>query len=510
MPANDVSRREFLGSAGLTSAGVAVGLSQWFSKAEERDFSEARANHVRLGYIGVGRRGGALLRSSLNVPGNLPVAVADVQPDARTEALADIRKLHPEGAKLEVAQHADYRRLLDDKDIDAVFIATPHYLHGPMAIDALQAGKHVYCEKAMAFTVGENKDIYDLVQHLNTPQPKVVFQVGHQRHYSPLYRRVKEMVDMDVIGDVAAIRAQWNRNDAVRRPCQDLAKERIVNWRLYSEYSGGLTTEFASHQIDVANWLLGTHPDSVCGFGGVDWYQDGRDTEDHIHLIFNYKVPVVDRDAYGQPRRDEQTKKVLYKKDNGRIVRRNVCFDYMSIMENAHLGPSELILGQYGTLEVSLMGGEFFKEKKARMDPNRIKEGTNSRRAHQRRILRTGSTVDPSAAGLPRKKGKPVQGKKDPTHWVEFTGEVAGGYDKHETILAIGSFLDCIRLARAGRPFQGEVKADVEIGLWGAVPALMANMAMREQRTVYWNEFFPSQDEASVGMNLRNGTPRNG
>ena len=88
----------------------------------------------------------------------------------------------------------------------------------------------------------------------------------------------------------------------------------------------------------------------------------------------------------------------------------------------------------------------------------------------------------------------------DPTHWVEYTGPVKGGYDKHETLLATGSFMDAIRLARKGESFDHELKSNVEVGLWGAVPALMANIAMREERTVYWGEFFPGEDQtASAG-----------
>lgn len=358
----------------------------------------------------------------------------------------------------------------------------------------------------MAFTIGENQDLYRLVAEdarkkldAGRKADRLVFQVGHQRHYSPLYQKVKEMVDMDLIGDVAAIRGQWNRNDEVRRPCMDLALERIINWRLYAEYSGGLTTEFASHQIDVANWVLGTHPDSVCGFGGVDWYDDGRDTEDNIQLLFNYKVPIVQRDEYGRVvRKDQNDPKSppLLKTKDGRQLYRNVRFNYMSIMQNEHLGPSELILGQYGTIEVALMGGEFFKEKKSRADPNRIAEGTNPRRSLQKRVLRTGSTVDPTVSGLPRRKGAPLEAHSDPTHWVEFVPPVAGAYDTHETLLAVGSFLDCVRAARKGEEFAAELKADVEVGLWGAVPALMANIAMREERTVYWSEFFPSEETA--------------
>lgn len=496
-------RREFLGSAFLTSAGaVAAGMAykQHIDEKREKEnisleLEPLRNDPVKLGFIGVGRRGGALLRSAIRVPGNNVVAVCDLQESASNDALRDINRVYKsEKRDAKVVLYQDYRQILDDKNVEAVFIATPQYLHGPMALDALEAGKHVYCEKALALTIGENREIYELAKS----RVNQVFQVGHQRHYSPLYRKVAELVHGDRIGDVVALRAQWNRNDLVRRASPDPAMEKIINWRLYSDLSGGLTTEFASHQIDVANWLLGTHPDSVCGYGGVDWYSDGRDTEDNIHLIFNYKVPVLKRDAYGRPVKEGGRQ--VYETKDGEVLRRDVRFTYTSLMQNAHLGPSELIMGRYGTLEVSLRGGEFFKEKKARLDPNRLAEGTNPRRSMQKRVLTTGSTVDPTTAGLPRKKGDPIEATTaNDERWVDSVPGVAGAYDKHETLLAIDSFMKCIRRARSGdKSFHSDVGANALIGVWGAVPALMANIAMREGRIVHWSEFFPQEQGQPV------------
>ena len=129
------------------------------------------------------------------------------------------------------------------------------------------------------------------------------------------------MVQDDEIGDVAALRAQWNQNQVEKRSDPDPTLNKLINWRLYSEFSAGLTTEFASHQVDVANWMLGTHPDSVCGYGGVDWYQDGRDTDDNIHLIFNYQVPIVEREN-GDVKKDGADNPVYRKTQDGRIAHR--------------------------------------------------------------------------------------------------------------------------------------------------------------------------------------------
>jgi predicted dehydrogenase len=515
-PSGSVSRRDFIGSAALTSAGVAAGLSAYFSRPVEETTAETEKthrDHVRMGFIGLGNRGGSLLRTALQVPGSLPIALCDKQAtkleDGKKRINDILFKRGKDGVKVEVSAFDDYRRLLDQKDVEAVVIATPHYLHGPMAIDAIQAGKHVYCEKALAFTIGENQDILRLVEGGTKAADgrPLVFQVGHQRHYSPLYQRVKHMIASDHIGDVCGIRGQWDLNEDSRRPCDSLELERIINWRFYQEYSGGLTTEYATHQIDVANWFLGeglngvTHPDSVTGYGGVDWYHDGRDTHDNIHLVFCYRVPVVKRDDFGRPETvvDPATKlpKLVHEKEaDGSTRLRNVYFEYHSTMANAYLKQSELVQGRYGTIEVSLNGGEFFKEKKAREDVYRIAEGTNPRRARQKSILRSGATVDAAANSLVRGSGDPIEEEPLGTgHWTRFVKPIEGAYDKVETLLAMESYLKCIRRARStsaanGEPFAEELKANVTVGMYSAVPALMANIAMREQRTVRWSEFF--------------------
>ncbi|HZN57248.1 MAG TPA: Gfo/Idh/MocA family oxidoreductase [Planctomycetota bacterium] len=471
-----LSRREFLGSATLTTAGVVTGLTFYYTHPRPPELSayDIEANQVRMGYIGIGNRGGSLMRSSFQVPGCIPIAVADIRETQREAFLTDMQKPEDQGcrakkpASWKVQAYDDYRQLLDRKDIEAVTIATPHYLHAPMAIEALEAGKHVYCEKAMAYTIGENQDLAALA----ASKPNQIFQVGHQRRYSPIYRRVKELIDEGAIGDVVAIRAQWNQNNIERRPCPDPALEKVINWRLYSEFSGGLATEFACHQVDVANWMIGTHPDAVCGFGGVDWYRDGRDTTDNIHLVFNYKVPAkVDASGAAQEPR-------------------NVKLTYTSLMQNSHVGPSELILGTKGTIEVCLSGGgEYFVEPSAEAELEalrRAKEG----KPPLKKAVKAGATI--VASCLKRKAGKAIDVPENRRHWTKFTKPLEGAYDTGETFIAVGGFLDAVRAQRAGDAKKAReiLRADVQVGLEGAVPCLLANMALREQRTVYWSEFF--------------------
>jgi predicted dehydrogenase len=115
-----------------------------------------------------------------------------------------------------------------------------------------------------------------------------VLQTGLQRRYSPFYQAARAMVKKGLIGDVTHIRAQWHRNGSGRRPVADPRLDRQINWRFYREYTGGLTAELASHQIDVADWFFGATPEFVCGIGGIDYWRDGRTTYDNIQMLFQY------------------------------------------------------------------------------------------------------------------------------------------------------------------------------------------------------------------------------
>jgi predicted dehydrogenase len=445
----------------------------------------------------VGSRGGALLRSMLKVPGSEVIAVADVSDEAVGAAVENIRDADKEeiargekkeGEETKVFTTEDYRELLKQKDVQGVVIATPHFMHGPMAMDALEAGKHVYVEKAMAFTIGECLDLYNAVKSLGN---KRVFQVGHQRHYSKLYRKVRDMVQRGTIGNVTAIRAQWNRNDQVSRPTPDPKLERLVNWRLYSEYSGGLMTEFASHQIDVANMVLALppepgkphqilFPESVCGMGGMDHprskRQKGRDTSDNIHVIYTYRVPFRERKmgADGKPVLGSDGKPIFVPTGETYLVR----FVYMSLMTNELLGPTEMIFGDEGTIESSLAGGDFWREPKAADNA-----GTAS---PQKTILKTGATIAAVKKGIKRPDDEIAIGK-DRTDWSDFVGKITGEHSPQETLLALDGFLSDIRKCEMGEPFH--VYANADVGLGGAAAAILGNIAMQEGRTVSWKEF---------------------
>jgi predicted dehydrogenase len=179
----------------------------------------------------------------------------------------------------------DYRKILDDPNISAVFIATPLSEHYQIAADAIRAGKHVYVEKTMTYGVEQALKLRKLVKEY----PKQVFQVGYQYRYSPLYFKVKDMVKSGYLGKVSQIDCRWDRNGNWRRSVPSPDLERQINWRMYKEYSGGLAAELLSHQIDFINWAFETQPDEIIGTGGIDVFKDGRETYDNIQATLRYK-----------------------------------------------------------------------------------------------------------------------------------------------------------------------------------------------------------------------------
>ena len=172
---------------------------------------------------------------------------------------------------------------MDDKNIDAVVISTPLHSHDQISVDALDADKHVYCEKTLAKGVEATARIVK-----KSKTSKKIFQTGHQYHSSRMYTKLVEMIEGGKVGKISSIEAQWNRNGNWRRPVPDPSFERQINWRMYREYSYGLLAELSSHQIDFSNWILKATPEKAMGMGGINYWKDGRETYDNTKVIYQY------------------------------------------------------------------------------------------------------------------------------------------------------------------------------------------------------------------------------
>ncbi|WP_108245184.1 Gfo/Idh/MocA family protein [Muricauda brasiliensis] len=230
---------------------------------------------INVGVIGTGDRGGGLIPFINQIPNMQVVACCDIIPFRLSSGLSKVAG--------KAKGYSDYKKLLEDKDVDAVLVATPFSTHSKIAIDALKAGKHVYGEKTMAKGY---EGIAELVSAADASNG--IFQTGHQYHSSRLYSHVVDEVRNGKIGKITAFECQWNRNGNWRRPVPDPKWERMINWRMYREFSGGLLAELCSHQLDFANWVMGAMPEKVMGVGGIDYWKDGRETYDNIHLIYSY------------------------------------------------------------------------------------------------------------------------------------------------------------------------------------------------------------------------------
>jgi predicted dehydrogenase len=235
------------------------------------------AEKINVGIIGCGSRGVGLM-----------YVLKELQEKFQVTAICDVLDFRFKEAKAagwgEMKEYKDYRKILDDKSIQAVVIASPLYLHYQMAVDSLKAGKHVFLEKTMTYTIKEALDLTKIAKSYSN----LVFQVGHQLPYTPLYIKVKEMISKGYLGKITQVQCRYDRHNDWRRPVPDPSLEKAINWRMYKQYSGGLTAEILSHQMQFINWALDTHPDEVFSTGGIDFYKDGRETYDNVQVMLRY------------------------------------------------------------------------------------------------------------------------------------------------------------------------------------------------------------------------------
>src|SRR5262245_14896470 len=312
----DLTRRGFMKSMAATAGAVAV-----VSPAVYFGFKQFDGKPVKAALIGGGDEGGVLVGE--HNPNFLEfVAVCDIRPSNMKrvfdgEGATTLRKglkyhygkdCDKEGGTHHIRQYTDYKEMLDkEKDVEAVVIATPLVSHAPIAIDCLKAGKHVLCEKLMARTISQCKEMIKAAQEADR-----ILSIGHQRHYSMLYAHAVDVIQSGVLGDTNHIRALWHRNfswprldkdgkpmtdpitgrpwtrdgwappippedekalkDTVRKyGYKDLVE--LCRWRLFNRTGGGLMAELGSHQLDACSIFLGkVHPLAVSGVGTHSFY----------------------------------------------------------------------------------------------------------------------------------------------------------------------------------------------------------------------------------------------
>ncbi|MGP1435265.1 MAG: Gfo/Idh/MocA family protein [Phocaeicola sp.] len=316
MNTQKLSRREFLRDVGI-SGGVVLSSLPLFSAFAKKLSEEAKGGKAKIAIIGTGSRGMYHINHLLQIPQADVVAICDIyQPH-----LDDAAKAYPKAK-----QYKNYIDAINDPNVEGVLIATPLNMHAPITLAALHAGKHAFCEKAMARTIDECKEIYDTYKESG----KVLY-IGLQRLFDKKYLKAIDIINRGEIGEVVDIRNFWYRNNDWRRPVPEPSLEKLINWRLYKESSGGLMTELAAHQLQLGTWIYKTLPDYICGFGDIIFWKDGREVPDSVSVIYHYP--------------------------NGKRM------TFESIISNKRYGMDEEILGHKGTIE--LAKGLLYKEEPA-------------------------------------------------------------------------------------------------------------------------------------------------
>jgi predicted dehydrogenase len=451
---NQETRRDFV-KKGVAVAGAAAAVLPRLQGAPAPQAPGTSPNsRVGYGFIGTGSRGQQLLQHLSRIDKGRAVALCDIYSPNLDQGVTTV------GGSPE--RYYDYRELLARKDVEAVYIATPLYKHFEVVKAALEAGKHVFCEKSLVFTAEE---VHQL-RALAAKYPKQVIQVGLQRRYSQVYQIARQMVEKGMLGRLTHIQAQWHRNGNWRRPLKDKTLEEQVNWRMYRKYSGGLSAELMSHQLDIADWMFGKTPDSVMGVGGIDYWKDGRDIYDNIQLIFTY--PGGEK------------------------------FIYHSITTNAHMPfkglegvreVGEVIMGDAGTIQISLDRGSghgmWYREANAPQVAGKAGEAKENWIA--------GATVLETAIakGLPILPGREFDISQDEgfisrelkfaRRWLYGKGILVPEETRDPVAVELEDFLLAIRDGR-------KPKADLEVGLNDSIGVILANLAMDQERKVLYKE----------------------
>jgi predicted dehydrogenase len=330
--ADDFKKKQILAELGLSKKAPAVLPQTVLKKSKEL---------VRLGIIGFGIRGQDLVQAAgfvhpdwiekekkqakanklnkgletfltqedLNVVLSGVCDVFDVRAERAIAASKnDVRPGGGSGLLKGAKRYIHYRDMLQSNDIDAVIIAAPDHWHAQMTIDAVGAGKHVYCEKCMTRTADETFKVTEAVKNSGK-----VFQLGHQGRQQDSYLKAKQIAEKNILGKITLVETTTNRNspngawvyeiheegspetidwEQFQGPAPHkvpFSLERFFRWRCWFDYGTGLSGDLLSHEYDAANQILDLGiPKSAVASGGIYFFQDGRDVPDVFQVVYEY------------------------------------------------------------------------------------------------------------------------------------------------------------------------------------------------------------------------------
>ena len=329
--AKTIDRRQFIKTS--TAAGASLILAPHILTGA-KSFG---VDDINVALLGAGAQGQVLMNACLKIPGIRFKAVCDIWKEYNQKRV--YRLLGKYGHKLNA--YEDYREMLaNEKDLDAVIVATPDFWHAEHATACLEAGLNVYCEKEMSNTLEGAKQIVRAAKKSGK-----LLQVGHQRRSNPRYIHCYEKLikEAKILGHITTINGQWNRAvqpdlgwpEKYTIPQSRLEQygfesmAQFRNWRWYKGLGGGPIVDLGSHQIDIFSWFLDAHPSSVIASGGTDYY-DSKTHEwyDTVMAVFTYDTPKGLIRAF-----------------------------YQTITTNSNWGYFENFMGDQGTLQISESAG---------------------------------------------------------------------------------------------------------------------------------------------------------
>ena len=276
-PQESVNRRDFLKGGSIATLMTMLGGIELNAPAQLKNAAGEviTGAKVKCGVIGLGGRGREILGALSLAPEAEITAICDYYP-------ASLRRASNLAPKAEAME--DFQVVLANKDIKAVFIATPTHQHKDLVLAALQAGKHVYCEAPLASTVEDAKAIAKAAKAAS----KQVFQAGLQTRSDPQRHFLLQFIRSGATGRTVMARAQWHKKQSWRFPSPNPEREQELNWRLDKKLTSGLAGEIGIHQVDATSWFIRDLPRAVTGFGGVLHWKDGRSVPDTIQAVFEY------------------------------------------------------------------------------------------------------------------------------------------------------------------------------------------------------------------------------
>jgi predicted dehydrogenase len=284
MNSSDFNRRDFLKGGSFATLATLLGGVQLVAQQPPAEaptaYGTGPAFTVKCAIIGLGNWGREVVATLARLKEAEITAICDNYAPALKRAANSAPK---------AKQVADYKEILADKEIQGVIIATPSHLHKEIALAAIKAGKHVYCEAPLAASIEDAREIA-LAARAN---PKIYFQSGLQTRSEPQRHFLLPFIRAGAWGTPLMARAQWHKKTSWRATSPNAERDKALNWRLSQETSPGLAGELGIHQLDAASWFLKGLPKAVTGFGGVLHWKDGRDVADTVQAVLEYREGVT-------------------------------------------------------------------------------------------------------------------------------------------------------------------------------------------------------------------------